>query len=97
MFQAALDNHQPGCAMSMFNTSSPQHDRSLAEIKQWFPAFEILRWFEVHELSAVLSPIDLLGPAVILACTSILQTLVVLILFTSHTHHSPISISLFSF
>ena len=69
MFQAALDNHQPGFATSMFNTSLPQHDRSLAEIKQWFPAFKILRWFDVCGLSTVFNPIDLLGPAAILACT----------------------------
>lgn len=54
--------------MSMFNTSSPQHDRSLAEVKQWFPAFQILRWFDIHGLSTVFSPTDLLWPAVILAC-----------------------------
>lgn len=69
MLQAALDNHQPGFAMITFNASSPPCDRSLAEIKQWFPAFKILRQFDVRRLSTVFSPIHPLGPAAILACT----------------------------
>lgn len=69
MFQAALKSHQPGFTMSLFHTSPAQHDRSLAEIKQCLPALRILRWFNVQRLSIVFSPIDLLGPAGIVACT----------------------------